>query len=98
MILKEMYPHKAVAVDDPSYVKWEKEERLHEGDQGGLEGNNSRGAEWTLLKIVGEEPDRVDSLGDSFFRNLMKANLEQVRNMPTSLLDSVSGTSSNSSR
>ena len=57
MLLKEVYSHKAVAVDDPSNVKREKEERLNEGDQGGLEGNNSRGAEWTFLKIVGEKPE-----------------------------------------
>ena len=57
MFLKEVYSHKAVAVDDPSNVKWEKEERLNERDQRGLEGNNSRGAEWTFLKIVGEKPE-----------------------------------------
>ena len=57
VILEEVYSHKAVTVDDPSNVKWEKEESLEERDQGGLEGNNSRGAEWTFLKVVGEKPE-----------------------------------------
>ena len=57
MFLKEVYSHEAVAVDDPSNVKREKEESLEERDQGGLEGNNSRGAEWTFLKVVGEKPE-----------------------------------------
>ena len=57
MLLKEVYSHKTVAVDDPSNVKREKEKWLHERDQGGLEGNNSRGAEWTFLKVVGEKPE-----------------------------------------
>ena len=58
MFLKEVYSHEAVAVDDPSNVKREKEESLEERDQGGLEGNNSRGAEWTFLKIVREKPEK----------------------------------------
>ena len=57
MFLKEVYSHEAVAVDDPSNVKREKEECLEERDQRGLEGNNSRGAEGTFLKVVGEKPE-----------------------------------------
>ena len=57
VFLKEGNSQQAVAVDDSSNVKREKDESLEERDQGGLEGNNSRGAEWTFLKVVGEKPE-----------------------------------------